>query len=100
MVVAPRCTSEWPASDRMASDPDRSPTAALAMVSAADAAIDERAAFSFTSCMGRLGACVNGAGGRGQCGHALRLWDDCVSASRAPAFPGFPPWTLIWPLAC
>src|SRR6476646_4941682 len=39
---------EWPASDRIASEPVSSPMAALAAVSPAEAAIDTSAAFSFS----------------------------------------------------
>src|SRR3954470_23041571 len=45
--------SEWPASDRMASDPVMTPTIALATVRPAEAAIEVSATRSFTSCMAR-----------------------------------------------
>ena len=48
MTVAPRSISEWPASDRIASEPVKRPTTAFAAVSPADAAIDTSAAFSFS----------------------------------------------------
>src|ERR1700680_2589230 len=48
MMVAATSISEWPASDRIASDPDRTPTTALAIVSAAEATIEPSAAFSFS----------------------------------------------------
>src|SRR6476646_2096784 len=51
MTVAPRSISEWPASERIASEPVAKPTNALAIVRAAEAAIDTRATCSFSDCM-------------------------------------------------
>src|SRR5262249_45819552 len=51
--VAPRSISEWPASERMASEPVEKPTKALAMVSPAEAAIEDKATCSFSACMAR-----------------------------------------------
>src|SRR6476620_11184284 len=51
MTVAPKSISEWPASERIASDPVAKPTKALATVKAAEAAIDTRATCSFSACM-------------------------------------------------
>src|ERR1043166_2548454 len=46
--------SEWAASERMASEPESAPTAALAAVSPAETATELSATRSFTSCIGRL----------------------------------------------
>src|SRR5215468_8488592 len=51
MTVAPRSISEWPASERIASEPVAKPTNALAIVRPAEAAIDTRATCSFSDCM-------------------------------------------------
>jgi hypothetical protein len=65
--VAARSMSEWAASERIASEPEASPTTALAAVSPADTATEVSATRSFTSCIGRLRpAGVAGRGGVGQ----------------------------------
>src|SRR5712692_3231180 len=51
MSAAPKSITEWPASERMASEPDRSPTAALAKASPPDAKTDPSATFSLLPCM-------------------------------------------------
>src|SRR5215467_744851 len=56
MTVAARSSRECAASDRIASDPVAKPTAALASVRTADAAIEDSAALCFMSCMFRLDA--------------------------------------------
>src|SRR6516164_9150898 len=48
MTVAPKSIREWPASERIASEPVAKPTKALAIVRAAEAAIDTRATCSFS----------------------------------------------------
>src|SRR5262249_47711978 len=52
--VAARSMSECAASERIASDPEASPTTALARVSPADTPTDPSATRSLTSCIGRL----------------------------------------------
>src|SRR5262249_19097907 len=51
MTVAPKSISEWPASERIASEPVAKPTKALAIVRTAEATIDTRATCSFSACM-------------------------------------------------
>src|SRR5579859_2950670 len=48
MTVAERSSREWPASDKMASDPVSRPTMPFAAVSPADAAIEPSATFSLS----------------------------------------------------
>src|SRR6202171_3187050 len=48
---APKSIAEWPASERMASEPEASPTATLAKVSPPDANTDPSATFSLCPCM-------------------------------------------------
>src|SRR5580700_10906281 len=48
MMVAATSISEWPASERIASEPERTPTMAFAIVSPAEATIEPSAAFSFS----------------------------------------------------
>src|SRR5262245_39939866 len=52
MIVARKSSAECAASERSASEPENSPTTALAIVSAPDAAIEVSATRSFWSCMG------------------------------------------------
>ena len=52
-MVAARSSSECAASDRMARDPVAIPTAALATVNPAEAAIEVSATLSLTSCIDR-----------------------------------------------
>src|SRR5262249_36064197 len=51
MTVAPKSIREWPASERIASEPVAKPTKALAIVRIAEATIDTRATCSFSACM-------------------------------------------------
>src|SRR5262245_5300528 len=53
MTVAPRSIREWPASERIASEPVVKPTIALATVNPAEAIIEERATCSFSLCIRR-----------------------------------------------
>src|SRR5258708_38246291 len=48
---APKSMPEWPASDRMASEPETSPTTTLAKVNPPDASTDPSATFSLCPCM-------------------------------------------------
>jgi hypothetical protein len=68
MMVAATSISEWPASDRIASEPVRTPTMAFAIVSPAEATIEPSAAFSFSLILPILfGDPVSERGKRRQC---------------------------------
>ena len=54
ITVAPKSISEWPASDKIASDPVANPTSPLAMVSPAEAAIEVSATCSLVLPMPRV----------------------------------------------
>src|SRR5690349_4314198 len=56
MTVAARSISEWAASDRIAREPDKTPTTALATVSPAEATMDVSATCSFSLAMVFSGA--------------------------------------------
>ena len=74
--------SEWAASDRIASDPVANPTAALPIVSAADAAIEPSATccFSFMVLKGRASAGCDRPPARRHSSRISRKTDAAVSS--------------------
>src|SRR5215469_13533467 len=88
--VAARSMSEWAASERIASDPEASPTTALARVSPADTATDPSATRSLTSCIGRLRR--RGVAGRGGAVNVARMERSGMRVPNKPGFRFAPSW--------